>query len=458
MGFRKSYGSLVGSYESFKENSFWGVGQRRIKLFLNSLISKYQKEMIENSDDKELKRNFMLASLYRVLLETEGCNINAKKYCNTSSFSYSDHNYRQKHQLIREACMLCLDYNREFPEEKIVYGYANSDVYNVKYIVYFELPDNGEQVSFHTDLDYNVKQAIPGYKKPWDGISESTLPKLEDAICKRFGDEIRKKYKKEIAEHEEEMRKREEERIRREQQRLEEKRKQEARMAVLLEEALAAMHSGDMETANIKRNAISKEFRKKFDAVAIEEAIEALRAGDMETANIKRNSIGNEFVKKFDAAVIEMLKKDVIETEYGGRCEDFYNKLCELEKEHGNISSLLLNKMIEYKAYVEYRKRYVTGKVAENLKRLSREFYEIARHEYNKMKGNKLSVNMFDVPSMNAIYIENFVGSGKNFLFDINIGSKMRKKMKKNGMIYFKKTFSDDVPKKFELKDIDTLL
>ena len=431
MGFRKSYGSLVGSYESFKENSFWGVGQRRIKLFLNSLIERYQKEMIENSDDKELKRNFMLASLYRVLLETEGCNINAKKYCNTSSFSYSDHNYRQKHQLIREACMLCLDYNREFPEEKIVYGYANSDVYNVKYIVYFELPDNGEQVSFHTDLDYNVYQAIPEYKKPWDGISESTLPKLEDAICERFGDEIRKKYKKEIAEHEEEMRKREEERIRREQQRLEEKRKQEERRL--------------------------EEKRKEDERMKViyENGMKIIDGNDTEAVKKILKSLNCEYRERFNQEIMKLVTRNVVEKYYGDY-DAFYNKLGEIEKERGKDSVVLLKKILNNIAYKSYSKKYSIT-VRDLITKVSNELYDFV-NVYNSHKRNSNEhMRVYGVQDKSSIYVENFIGSGKNFIIDICISKKKMKKIKKNKSIDIN-SFGDDAPKRFELKDIDTLL
>lgn len=189
---------LVCLYEELKNTMCWRIGQRRIKLFLNSLIKKGDK----------------VAGLYRLAMECENDNINAKKYRNTSSFSYKDDYYEKKRENIEQLIRDALEYNSGLSEdsadsERVVMGWENSSVSGASLIVYFELP-GCEQISFHTDLNGHLKNAIGRYKSKWDEKVNSTLPKLEAAIKTRYSEELEKKFGKEIAEEKERQRQQEE--------------------------------------------------------------------------------------------------------------------------------------------------------------------------------------------------------------------------------------------------------
>ena len=176
--------SLVSLGERMK-TSMCRIGQKKVKLFLNSLV----------------KKGDAVAKMYRLILEAENHNINAKKYRNTISFSYKDEYYEKKREVIEELIKEILEYNKT-SEEKIVFGTQKSDVSETSLIIYFELPDC-EQISFHTDISRGLVSSVPKYKKSWDGKVNTTLPKIERAVNKRYSSELYAKYKKEIDAYEE---------------------------------------------------------------------------------------------------------------------------------------------------------------------------------------------------------------------------------------------------------------
>lgn len=68
------------------------------------------------------------------------------------------------------------------------YGYKESEKEG-RYIVYFELP-NCEQISFFVDLTEDELKDFPRYEGEWDGVTLSTLPRLEEALKKTFTKDI----------------------------------------------------------------------------------------------------------------------------------------------------------------------------------------------------------------------------------------------------------------------------
>lgn len=138
-----------------KRLNFCGIGTNKIKRRLNKL----------SVDNK-------LAKLYRVALEIEDKNIQAKN----STFNYKEKIYEVKKKLIDELIHL----SEEYP---IIYGKQKSNIIDTTYIIYFEIP-NCEQISFHTELSSPYK--IPNYDKEWDKKINSTLIKLEKGILDSF--------------------------------------------------------------------------------------------------------------------------------------------------------------------------------------------------------------------------------------------------------------------------------
>jgi hypothetical protein len=61
--------------------------------------------------------------------------------------------------------------------------------------VYFDLPQTGDQVSFHSDIDQDKLKYVPVYNKEWDQLVNSSLSKIEKSFCVMFGEELKKKYK-----------------------------------------------------------------------------------------------------------------------------------------------------------------------------------------------------------------------------------------------------------------------
>lgn len=179
---------LINSYDSFKKNSFYGIGQRKAKLFMNSLQKELDAQISITPDDVVLIKRRDTLLFLRNILECENCNINAKKYFNTDGFSYQDHNYNRKHALVKELLTVA-------PRIGISYGYAESNDPATKYIVYFDMPLTGDQVSFHSDIDKDRLDSVPVYNKEWDQLVNSSLKKIEKSFCLIFGDELKHKYK-----------------------------------------------------------------------------------------------------------------------------------------------------------------------------------------------------------------------------------------------------------------------
>ena len=179
---------LIKSYDSFKTDSFYGIGQRKAKLFMNSLQKELDAQICITPDDVVLinRRNTLL--FMRNILECENCNINAKKYFNSDGFSYQDHNYNRKHTLVNELLTIA-------PKIGISYGFAKSNAPATKYIVYFDMPLTGDQVSFHSDIDKDILDSVPVYNKEWDQMVNSSLRKIEKSFCMIFGEELKEKYK-----------------------------------------------------------------------------------------------------------------------------------------------------------------------------------------------------------------------------------------------------------------------
>ena len=179
---------LIRTYDYFKTKSFYGIGQRKAKLFMNGLLKKLDSQIKTTPEDTQLlyRRNALV--FLRGILECENCNINAKKYFNTDDFSYQDHNYNRKHALIHELLSVAQIIG-------LNYGYTKSNDPATKYIVYFDLPQTGDQVSFHSDIDQDKLNSVPVYNKEWDQMVNSSLRKIEKSFCIMFGEELKKKYK-----------------------------------------------------------------------------------------------------------------------------------------------------------------------------------------------------------------------------------------------------------------------
>jgi predicted Zn-ribbon and HTH transcriptional regulator len=136
------------------KTTFCGIGIRELRLLLSQL---------SNSGDK-------VAEILKLALEIEETNIMAK-----SDFDYlKDRIYHRKEILLEELCQLCQDCGFNFGSQK-------SDRKGVRGILFFDLPFG--QVSWHTNL--NPKK-FPAYNKPWDGLENSTLDKLEKFINEKY--------------------------------------------------------------------------------------------------------------------------------------------------------------------------------------------------------------------------------------------------------------------------------
>lgn len=140
-----------------------GIGTRRLKLLLNKLI----------------KGGDQLAQAYRISLELEDVNIQAKR----SYGQYQDKIYEKKHKLLIELMDLCR-------AQKYVFGHQCCKGRGVNVIIYFELP-YVDQISFHTYRP-SIPINIPPYKKEWNGIDNHTLPALEAALLVAYPEAIAK--------------------------------------------------------------------------------------------------------------------------------------------------------------------------------------------------------------------------------------------------------------------------
>ena len=138
-------------------DEFCGIGTRKVKLRLNKLAK-------DNVD----------ALYVRKLLEIEDVNIQAKR---CESWKYREKTYDRKQRMLYELMAFC----ESHPEYR--YGVQGSDNYSVNGVVYFELLD-GTQLSFHCMI-YDFRQHRR-YDGRWDGLVNSTLPKLEKYILEHF--------------------------------------------------------------------------------------------------------------------------------------------------------------------------------------------------------------------------------------------------------------------------------
>ena len=156
----------VEDYEQRKDTFCHGIGQRKVKLFLNACI----------------KAGDEVARMYRLALEAEGVNLNAKKALKKYHSDY--HAYDKKEECLRQLSDMC-------KRMSVVFGVHVSTAPAARYVVYYELP-GCEQVSFHT----NEPEAVnwPHYDGAWDGKKCSTLGKLESAIWQRYENELKAKY------------------------------------------------------------------------------------------------------------------------------------------------------------------------------------------------------------------------------------------------------------------------
>lgn len=140
-----------------------GIGTRRLKLLLNKLV----------------KGGDQLAQAYRMALELEDVNIQAKR----SYGKYQDKIYEKKHKLLIELMDLCR-------EQDYAFGYQSCNGRGVNVIIYFELP-HVDQISFHSHMP-SIPTNIPPYTKEWNGLENHTLPALESALVTAYPEEIAK--------------------------------------------------------------------------------------------------------------------------------------------------------------------------------------------------------------------------------------------------------------------------
>jgi hypothetical protein len=131
-----------------------GIGTRKLKLRL-----------------KKIAATEVLALAAYLALLIEDANINAKRW----GPGYSDHYYRAKQQMIRELILL-------FKHQEWTYGVHESDRRETAQIIYFEIPGCA-QISWHYTHE---GPPLPRYEQPWDGQTNSTLPKLLAFIQQEF--------------------------------------------------------------------------------------------------------------------------------------------------------------------------------------------------------------------------------------------------------------------------------
>lgn len=138
-------------------SEFCGIGTNKVKRRLNRIA-------VRDPD----------AMYVRKLLEIEDTNIRAKQ---CSKYRYKNKIYGTKEYLLKELVAFCIEHN-------YVHGMQETDNFSTSKVLYFDLPD-GTQVSFHC----NDARARP-YKGTWDGLVNSTLPKLEKYIRQHYGKEL----------------------------------------------------------------------------------------------------------------------------------------------------------------------------------------------------------------------------------------------------------------------------
>lgn len=145
---------LINNLEKFRSEAL-GIGTNKIKRRLNNL-----------------SKNNKIAGIIRLMIEIEDVNILAKKFYG----KYRDKKYDQKQMLLEKLINI-------YKETDYIFGYHNSDVRPAVCILFFELDDDFEQVSWHSTVKYNN---IKEYTKEWDGKENSTYPKLLNYIEKKF--------------------------------------------------------------------------------------------------------------------------------------------------------------------------------------------------------------------------------------------------------------------------------
>ncbi|GBF49437.1 hypothetical protein LPTSP4_09500 [Leptospira ryugenii] len=121
------------------------------------------------------KRSFLFkeARLLRNILDIEDANLNAKRYFGITSRNY----YDEKVALLRTLVSLADDLN-------LTHGFSLDENQPYHRFVYY-LEFKGFQFSWHFS---ETIAGVPNYEKPWDGVKNSTLGKLEMLILTAFPD------------------------------------------------------------------------------------------------------------------------------------------------------------------------------------------------------------------------------------------------------------------------------
>lgn len=156
----------IQDYTERKDVFCHGIGLRYVKLFLNRII--------KDGDN--------VAKMYRLALEIEGVNLEAKKALMKYHSDY--YNYDKKEEMLRELIFLCRGQN-------VNYGVQHSVAPAATHVIYFDLPEC-DQISFHTNLE--EAESLPVYNGEWDGQKCSTMGKLESAIWTRYENRLREKF------------------------------------------------------------------------------------------------------------------------------------------------------------------------------------------------------------------------------------------------------------------------
>lgn len=144
---------LLKDYKVAK-NKLCGIGIEEVK----NRLEKFSKH-----DNK--------AKAYKLLLEAIVFNTIAKDFHRKGSNRF----YKIKDMLLEKLIRMCNKYHYNV-------GWHESDIEDKNYIVYFQLP-NCKQISFHTDV--NVDN-IPMFHDDWDGIINSSIWKIEEAILVNY--------------------------------------------------------------------------------------------------------------------------------------------------------------------------------------------------------------------------------------------------------------------------------
>jgi hypothetical protein len=115
-----------------------------------------------------------IAKAIRVALEAEDNNLCAKE----SYGKYKEKIYRRKSRNIVELISI-------FKENGWNYGIGVSDTHKTTNIIYFDMPLDGKQISWHYSPAENAN--LPLYSGVWDGLEHSTFGKLSGLAAKVLG-------------------------------------------------------------------------------------------------------------------------------------------------------------------------------------------------------------------------------------------------------------------------------